>query len=142
MCEGKRISERIKMGIKIDAPFPQNMVLAEKVMRAECGYSAGEDCLHVDTQCLDQITRVRYLKTLRVVDEKTGKEYKSRYFEILMPDRYVPARETTEGVIRSEKDIWTSKSNGKQTAVIAVCFLSKLNRKQYEIFLFHNPKWE
>ena len=34
----------------------------------------------------------------------------------------------------------TSKSNRKQTAVVAVCFLSKLNRKQYETFFVSQPK--
>ena len=104
MCEDKRISERIKRGVEIDAPFPQNMTLAYAVLQKE-GYSIEMDCLHVSTQCVDQMTRVKYLKTLSVVDEKTGKTYKSRYFEITMPDRYVPVKEAPKGAIRSEEDI-------------------------------------
>ena len=104
MCYDCNISERIKKGVEIDAPFPQNMALAYAVLKKE-GYSIEMDCLQVRTQCLDQLTRVRYLKTLSVVDEKTGERYRSRYFEITMPDRYVPAGEAPEGAIRSEEDI-------------------------------------
>lgn len=105
MCVDTRISERIRKGVKIDAPFPQNMVLAELVMQKECGYSAGKDSINVKTQSVDQVTTVRYVITLNVKDEKTGKSYKSKRFEITMPDRYVPAKEAPEGAIRSEEDI-------------------------------------
>ena len=103
MCDEKD-SERIKRGVEIDAPFPQNMVLAYEVLQRE-GYDIQTDYLHVNNQFENQVTRVRYIKTVPLIDEKTGVRYQARHFELTMPDRYVPATEAPEGAIRSEKDI-------------------------------------
>ena len=46
MCDEK-VSERIKRGVEIDAPFPQNMVLAYEVLQRE-GYDIQTDYLHVN----------------------------------------------------------------------------------------------
>ncbi len=101
----KKISERIRKGVKIDAPFPKCMVLATEVMKKECGYSPEIDYVDCRKQCNDQITTVRYITTIPLEDEKTGKWYASKRFEILYPDRYIPAKETPQGVIRSMEDI-------------------------------------
>lgn len=101
----KKIPERIRKGVKIDAPFPECMVLAKEVMQKECGYSPEIDYVDCRKQCNDQITTVRYITTIPLEDEKTGKCYNSKRFEILYPDRYVIAKETPKGVIRSKEDI-------------------------------------
>ena len=101
----ERISERIRKGIEIDAPFPKNMVLAEKVIQKECGYSAEIDYIDFKKQCVDQLTRVRYIHTKPLKDEKTGEWYNAKVFEVVSPDRYRPAKEAPEGAIRSEEDI-------------------------------------
>jgi len=103
----KNISKRMQEqeGIKIDARFPWNMVLAYYALWKE-GYSVRRDYLHVSSQSNNQLTTVKYLKTVPWKDEKKGKSYKTRHFEITMPDRYVPAKEFPKGVIRSKEDIF------------------------------------
>ena len=102
----KVISERIKKGVKIDAEFPQNMVLAYHVLWKE-GFSKKTDYLYFSNQNENQLTTVRYLHTVPVVDERTGKKYNSRHFEITTPpNQYDYATEIPKGVIRSEEDIF------------------------------------
>ncbi len=101
----EKISERMRKGVIIDADFPANMVLAEKVIQKECGYASGIDYIHYDNQCDNQLTTVRYIQTKPLKDEKTGEWYNAKIFEIISPDRYVPAKEAPKGAIRSEEDI-------------------------------------
>ena len=101
----EKISERIRKGVKIDADFPANMVLAEKVIQKECGYASGIDYIHYGNQCDNQLTTVRYIQTKPLKDEKTGEWYNAKVFEVVSPDRYVPATEAPEGAIRSEEDV-------------------------------------
>ncbi len=103
MCDEK-ISEQIKEGVEIDAAFPQNTQLAYEVLK-KAGYDEKTDCIYFETQHKNQLTTVRYLKTITPIDEKTGEKYVSRHFAIILPDRYVPASKTPQGAIRSEKDI-------------------------------------
>ena len=101
----ERISERMRKGVIIDAEFPKNMVLAAEVMKKDCAYSEGIDYVDLKKQCVDQLTRVRYIHTKPLKDEKTGEWYNAKVFEVVSPDRYRPAKEAPEGAIRSEEDI-------------------------------------
>ena len=95
----KNFSERIEKGVKIDARFPWNMVLAYFLLLKE-GYSVTRDYLHVSSQSNNQLTTVKYLKTV------PWEENQTRHFEVRMPDKYVPAKNAPEGVIRSIEDIF------------------------------------
>lgn len=96
----EKVSERMgEEGIRIDAKFPWNMVLAYMVL-LKAGYSLTRDYLHVSSQSNNQWTTVRYLKTVPWEEKQT------RHFKIRMPDRYVPAKEAPEGVIRSIEDVF------------------------------------
>lgn len=92
MCKDDRVSSAMREGVLIDAPFPQNMDLAFKLLKAE-GYDESKDHIHFDTQCEDQFTRVIWSKTSNYRDEKTGERYSSRLFTITAPDKYVPLPE-------------------------------------------------
>ena len=98
------ISKRMKEGVEIDAEPEISIMLAFKVLHKE-GYNPRTDKIKYKDQYKDQITRVKYLKTSPQIDKKTGKEYMCRYYLMTIPDQYVPASETPQGVIRSEEDI-------------------------------------
>lgn len=103
MCD-KEISERMKEGVEIDASFPENTLIAYKLLVRE-GYNEKTDCILFSTQHENQLTTVKYLKTITPINETTGEKYTSRYYAIILPDRYIPAKETPKGVIRSAEDI-------------------------------------
>ena len=100
----KEISKRMKEGVMIDAHPRISIMLAFKVLDKE-GYNPRTDRIDYCTDYQDQFTRVKYLKTSREIDEETGKEYLSRHYVMSMPDKYVPAKETPQGVVRSMEDI-------------------------------------
>ena len=95
----EHMSERMEKGVGIDAKFPWNMLLAYLVLLKE-GYSVTRDYLHVSSQSNNQLTTVKYLKTV------PWEENQTRHFEVRMPDKYVPAKNAPEGVIRSIEDIF------------------------------------
>ena len=103
MVEDK-ISKRMKEGVMIDAEPEISVMIAFKILHRE-GYNPRTDRIEYSTDYQDQFTRVKYLKTSREIDEETGKEYLSRHYVMSMPDKYVPAKETPQGVIRSMEDI-------------------------------------
>ena len=107
MCKDNRITERMKKGVKIDAPFPRNMELVYKVLQKE-GYDQRRDFLHIEHQYENQLTTLKYVKSTPFVDPDTEERYISRYFRISVPDRYIPTTKKVrlpKDVIRSEEDI-------------------------------------
>lgn len=103
MCKDIRMEKnRLREGVKIDAPFPQNMELAYEILKKEGEYKQ-TDYIHIGNQYENQITTVRYVKTT----PEEGKE--RRHFMIIVPDRYIPLPELHEDLpeeaVRSVNDI-------------------------------------
>lgn len=107
MCKDNRITERLRKGVKIDAPFPLNMDLVHKVLNKD-GYDQAHDFLHITNQYENQLTVLKYIKSTQFVDPKTNEQYISRHFSVSVPDRYIPTSKKgriPKDVIRSEEDI-------------------------------------
>ena len=107
MYKDIEISDKLREGVKIDAPFPRNMHLAHKVLEKE-GYNEKHDFIHIINQYENQFTKVRYIKTVLFINPDTKEKHISRYFQIAVPDRYIPTKnfeKIPEGVVKSEEDI-------------------------------------
>lgn len=107
MCQDNRITEKMRIGVKIDAPFPRNMELAYKLLEVE-GFDQSRDFLHLVNQYQDQVTTVKWIKSTKYIDPNTKEEYLSKHFTIYAPDRYIPTQKSEtlpEELIRSEEDI-------------------------------------
>ena len=92
----------LKGGVLIDAPFPRNMELAYEML-IRTGYNKKKDFLYVSTQCESHFSTLSYIKTLKWNDE--SEEIYGHHYSLVVPDRYIPSKDTQENVIRTEDDI-------------------------------------
>lgn len=89
MCVEESVSKEIREGILIDAPFPQNMLLADKILQKE-GFRT-KDYINIQTQYEEQYSELRYIKSIAEVGANGQyTEDKLKCFVLTVPDRYVP----------------------------------------------------
>ena len=104
MCMENNISEKLRKGILIDAPFPLNTVMTNTILAKE-GFDPEKDYLTVQTQFDNQYSELKYLKSVFELDDsgkKTGE--KLRCFILTLPDRYVPKEGENHGMIVTKKE--------------------------------------
>ena len=106
MCkDNKRILVKVGTEFKIDAKFPENILWAGKLLD-EIGKNE-KDFIRLNTQCENQITTVRYIKTTSQLEED-GELCLTAHFVITIPDRYLPKELVGKEdgfIIKSEEDL-------------------------------------
>lgn len=111
MCENNNTARFLKRKeLYIDAPITETMSILRIVLE-KAGFREGVDMLEINNQYKDQYTTVRITKTVPYCNLETGKQTgeEMRYFDILLPDRYVPSHDNKNikrgKIVRTIEDV-------------------------------------
>lgn len=123
MCVNNETAKFLKReGLYIDAPIMDAMSILRNVME-KAGFRDGVDMVQMQTQYENQYTAIRITKTVPYCNSLTGEQIgeEMRYFDIKVPDRYVPAthQKETEGVkiVKSIEEVQKLENSLKENSL-------------------------